>query len=90
MIAAVRGPRSGSTWLTGTAGLLVLTLALVMMIFAAPSGARAQDHGRPAAPHTAPLRPGLLPAATLSVTARQVPGPPATRHDQILHDLGLQ
>ncbi len=89
MNAAVHGPRSTPTWLTGTAGLLVLVAALVMMVMAAPTGARPAGHGRPASPHTAPQQPGLSPAVTLSVAARHVPGPPATRHDRILEDLGL-
>jgi hypothetical protein len=90
MNAAVRGPRSTPTWLTGTAGLLVLVLALVMMVLAAPTGARPAGGSHPAPPHTAPQHPGLSPAATLSVAARYVPGPPATRHDRILRDPGLQ
>ncbi len=84
MNAAVRGPRSTPTWLTGTAGLLVLVVALVMMVLAAPTGAS------PASPHSAPQHPALSPGVTLSVAARHVPGPPATRHDRSLRDLGLQ
>jgi len=101
MNAAVRGPRSMPTWLTGTAGLLVLVLALVMMVMAAPTGASPAGHGRPASPHAAQQnpaqqdpaqqdpaqQPALGPAATLSVTARHVPGPPLTRHDRIVRDL---
>ena len=94
MNAAVRGPRSMPTWLTGTAGLLVLVLALVMMVMAAPTGASPAGHGRPASPHSAQQssgqQPALAPATTLSVTARHVPGPPLTRHDRIARDLGLQ
>ena len=89
MNAAVHRPRSTPTWLTGTAGLLVLVVALVMMVLAAPTGASPAGHGRPASPHTAPQQPGLSPAVTLSVAARHVPGPPVTRHDRILEDLGL-
>jgi hypothetical protein len=103
MNAAVRGPRSIPTWLTGTAGLLVLVLALVMMVLAAPTGASPAGQGR-AAGHAAPQNPAqqnpaqqnpaqqsaLSAAATLSVTARHVPGPPLTRHDRIVRDLGLQ
>ena len=90
MNAAVHGPRSTPMWLTGTAGLLVLALALVMMVLAAPSGASPPGRGHPAPPHTAPQHPALSPAATLSVAARRVLGPPPTRHDRILRDLGLQ
>ncbi|MGH3149656.1 MAG: hypothetical protein ACRDOB_02855 [Streptosporangiaceae bacterium] len=87
MNAAVRGPRSMPTWLTGTAGLLVLVLALVMMVLAAPTGASPAGH---AAQQDPAQQPALSPAATLSVTARHVPGPPLTRHDRIVRDLGLQ
>jgi hypothetical protein len=90
MNAAVRGPRSTPMWLTGTAGLLVLVVALVMMVLAAPTGASPAGHGRPASPHSAPQHPALLPGVTLSVAARHVLGPPATRHDRSLRDLGLQ
>jgi hypothetical protein len=90
MNAAVRGPRSRATWLTGTAGLLVLALALVMMVLAAPTGASPPGRGHPAPPHTALQHPALSPAATLSVAARHVLGPPPTRNDRILRDLGLQ
>jgi hypothetical protein len=89
MNAAVHGPRSTPTWLTGTAGLLVLVLALVMMVLAAPTGASPAGHGRPAPSHAAPQHPALSPAVTLSVAARHVPGPPATRQDRLLRDLGL-
>lgn len=37
MTAAVSKERAKATWLTGLAGLLILTAALVMMACAAPS-----------------------------------------------------
>ncbi len=90
MNAAVHGPRSTPTWLTGTVGLLVLVVALVMMVLAAPTGASPAGHGSPASPHAAPQHPALSPGVTLSVAARHVPGPPATRQDRILRELRLQ
>jgi len=36
MSAVVSGSRARSTWLTGTAGLLMLAAAFVMMVVAAP------------------------------------------------------
>ncbi len=65
-------------------------LALVMMVLATPTGAGPAPHNHPAGPHAGPGQPALAPAATLSVAARHIPGPPATRHDRSLRDLGLQ
>jgi hypothetical protein len=55
MTAVVSRSRSKSTWLTGAAGLLLLSVAFVMMVCAAPK-ARAPSHST------------TVPAATQSVT----------------------
>lgn len=55
MTAVVSRSRSKSTWLTGAAGLLLVSVAFVMMVCAAPK-ARGPLHGT------------TIPAATQSVT----------------------
>jgi hypothetical protein len=55
MTAVVSRSRSKSTWLTGAAGLLLLSVAFVMMVYAAPKA-------------RAPLHSTTTPATTQSVT----------------------
>ncbi|MBV9094763.1 MAG: hypothetical protein JO132_12955 [Streptosporangiaceae bacterium] len=45
MSAIVSGERARATWLTGAAGLLLITAAFVMMVVAAPSRAALHAHG---------------------------------------------
>ena len=42
MTAAVRREDAKSVWVTGTAGALVIAIAIVMMVLSAPSGPGAQ------------------------------------------------
>jgi len=44
MTAVVSESRSKSTWLTGSAGLLILVAAFVMMVCAAPARAHTPTH----------------------------------------------
>ncbi len=74
MTPVVSGERGIATWLTGAAGLLLLAVAVVMMVAAAP--------GRPASPHAAtPSTAVPNGEVTLSTDATMVracrAGPPA-------------
>jgi hypothetical protein len=72
MTAVVSGERAKATWLTGSAGLLILGGAVVMMGVAAPSQAQAQAQAQPRPrPHSITL--AAAPAhtqTTVKLTAR--------------------
>jgi hypothetical protein len=52
MTAVVSGEHAKATWLTGVAGLLILGVAVVMMVVAAPSPAHPRPHLAAAQAHT--------------------------------------
>lgn len=81
MTAIVRREHAKSTCLTGAAGVLVLAIACVMMVLAAPSHPHAQSRGAatPAAQTLAQLT-QARPAGRAALEPNAAEGPaPATR-----------
>jgi hypothetical protein len=82
-MAAISRDHTRATWLTGVAGLLLLGVAVVMMVLAAPSQARPLPHHTAAqAQALAVTQAGTYPPFVVTeswLAARATPRPTAVR-----------